>query len=108
MGYPTLDAALAFPNNVPPAKTHIVVTDTLQASANFLIHHFVGNQLKAGGNVILVGLSQIFNHYFLISRKLVQYDNVLVIVGQVLISMCKRGSICQHLNNQASLCLLTA
>ncbi|KAI9496422.1 hypothetical protein BDB00DRAFT_971465 [Zychaea mexicana] len=70
MGYATLDAALAFPNNVPPTKSHIVITDTLKSNGNFLIHHFVGNHLKADRHVILIGLSQIFNHYFLIGRKL--------------------------------------
>ncbi|KAI9033592.1 hypothetical protein CLU79DRAFT_724493 [Phycomyces nitens] len=70
MGYATLDAALALPNNLPPERIHIVITDTLKSDANFLIHHFVGNQLKADRSVILVGLAQIFNHYFLIGRKL--------------------------------------
>ncbi|KAI9244830.1 hypothetical protein BDA99DRAFT_577059 [Phascolomyces articulosus] len=70
MGYATLDAALAFPNNVPPTESHIVITDTLKSNGNFLIHHFVGNHLKADRHVILIGLSQIFNHYFLIGRKL--------------------------------------
>ncbi|KAI7872917.1 hypothetical protein BDF14DRAFT_1716714 [Spinellus fusiger] len=70
MGYATLDAALAFPHNLPPTNTHIVVTDTLTSDANFLLHHFIGNQLKADRSVVLVGLAQIFNHYFLISRKL--------------------------------------
>ncbi|KAI8137821.1 hypothetical protein BJV82DRAFT_524541 [Fennellomyces sp. T-0311] len=71
MGYATLDAALAFPNNVPPPEAHIVITDTLKSNANFLIHHFLGNHLKADRHVVLIGLSQIFNHYFLIGRKLV-------------------------------------
>lgn len=71
MGYATLDAALAFPNNLAPSNSHIVVTDTLKSDANFLIHHFIGNQLKGDKHVVLVGLAQIFNHYFLISRKLV-------------------------------------
>ncbi|SAL97740.1 hypothetical protein [Absidia glauca] len=70
MGYATLDAALAFPNNLPPTQTHIVVTDTLKSDANFLIHHFLSNQLKTDRRVVLVGLAQIFNHYFLINRKL--------------------------------------
>ncbi|KAI9306964.1 hypothetical protein BJ944DRAFT_286592 [Cunninghamella echinulata] len=70
MGYDTLNAALAFPNNLPPKKAHIVITDTLKSDANFIIHHFTSNHLKTEQRVILVGLSQIFNHYFLISRKL--------------------------------------
>ncbi|KAI8338177.1 hypothetical protein BC941DRAFT_374866 [Chlamydoabsidia padenii] len=70
MGYATLDAALAFPNNLPPTQTHIVITDTLKSDANFLIHHFTSNQLKTDRRVVLVGLAQIFNHYFLINRKL--------------------------------------
>ncbi|KAI9486832.1 MAG: hypothetical protein EXX96DRAFT_550792 [Benjaminiella poitrasii] len=70
MGYVTLDAALAFTQNLPPNNSHIVITDTVKSDANFLIHHFVVNQLKGNRNVVLVGLSQIFNHYFLIGRKL--------------------------------------
>lgn len=72
MGYSTLDAALAFPNNLPPVNSHIAITDTLKSDANFLIHHFVVNHLKGDKPVILVGLAQIFNHYFLIGRKLVK------------------------------------
>ncbi|ORY96195.1 hypothetical protein BCR43DRAFT_473816 [Syncephalastrum racemosum] len=70
MGYATLDAALAFKDNIPPPQAHIVLSDSLQASANFLLHHFIVNHLKANRKVVLVGLSQIFNHYFLIGRKL--------------------------------------
>lgn len=77
MGYATLDAALAFPNNLPPTQTHIVVTDTLKSDGNFLIHHFLSNQLKTDRRVVLVGLAQIFNHYFLINRKLVRRGTLL-------------------------------
>ncbi|KAI7905234.1 uncharacterized protein BX663DRAFT_314931 [Cokeromyces recurvatus] len=70
MGYATLDAALAFPQNLPPNNAHIAIMDTLKADANFLIHHFIVNQLKGNRNIVLVGLAQIFNHYFLIGRKL--------------------------------------
>ncbi|KAI8091353.1 uncharacterized protein B0P05DRAFT_527110 [Gilbertella persicaria] len=70
MGYATLDAALAFPNNLPPQQAHIAITDTLKSDANFLIHHFIVNHLKNDKPVVLVGFSQIFNHYFLIARKL--------------------------------------
>lgn len=72
MGYATLDAALAFPNNLPPSNSQVIITDTLKSDGNFLIHHFLANQLKANQRVVLVGLAQIFNHYFLISRKLVK------------------------------------
>ncbi|KAI8646604.1 hypothetical protein BD408DRAFT_409942 [Parasitella parasitica] len=70
MGYASLDAALAFPSNLAPINAHIAITDTLKSDANFLIHHFVVNQLKNDKRVVLVGLAQIFNHYFLIGRKL--------------------------------------
>ncbi|KAJ2960666.1 hypothetical protein NQZ79_g4049 [Umbelopsis isabellina] len=70
MGYDKLDAALAWPQNVPPAGSNIVITDTLKSNGNFLLHHFIANHLRAGQKVIVVGLSQIFNHYFLIGRKL--------------------------------------
>lgn len=72
MGYASLDAALAFPNNLAPINSHIAITDTLKSDANFLVHHFVVNQLKNDKHVVLVGLAQIFNHYFLIGRKLVR------------------------------------
>ncbi|KAG0164307.1 Elongator subunit elp6 [Apophysomyces sp. BC1034] len=70
MGYATLDTALALPDYLPPEQSHIVITDTLKSDANFLIHHFIGNHLKSGRYATLVGLAQIFNHYFLIGRKL--------------------------------------
>lgn len=73
MGYDKLDAALAWPQNIPPAGSNIVITDTLKSNGNFLLHHFISNHLRANQRVIVVGLSQIFNHYFLIGRKLVQF-----------------------------------
>jgi hypothetical protein len=73
MGYDKLDAALAWPQNIPPVGSNIVITDTLKSSGNFLLHHFISNHLRANQRVIVVGLSQIFNHYFLIGRKLVQF-----------------------------------
>jgi hypothetical protein len=72
MGYATLDAALGFPNNLPPSRALLAITDSLKSEANFLLHHFLINQLKADKAVVMVGLSQIFNHYFLIGRKLVK------------------------------------
>ncbi|CAI2171077.1 6958_t:CDS:2 [Funneliformis geosporum] len=71
MGYASLDASLSFPDdNLPPNKRSILITDTLSASGNFLIHHFIVNQVKSDKHVVLVGLSQIFNHYLTIGRKL--------------------------------------
>ncbi|CAG8540425.1 8789_t:CDS:2 [Rhizophagus irregularis] len=67
MGYASLDSSLSFPdNNLPPNKKSILITDTLSASGNFLIHHFIVNQIKSDKHVILVGFSQIFNHYLTI------------------------------------------
>ncbi|RUS13699.1 hypothetical protein BC937DRAFT_94904, partial [Endogone sp. FLAS-F59071] len=57
-----------------PAGSHIVITDTLGADANFLLHHFIANQLKADGGtgkVVLAGLAHIFNHYAIVGKKLV-------------------------------------
>ncbi|CAG8615186.1 17640_t:CDS:2 [Funneliformis caledonium] len=77
MGYASLDASLSFPDdNLLPSKRSILITDTLSASGNFLIHHFIVNQLKSDKHVVLVGLSQIFNHYLTIGRKLVQGVNL--------------------------------
>ncbi|KAI8984166.1 hypothetical protein BDF20DRAFT_368977 [Mycotypha africana] len=86
MGYATLDAALGFPNNLPPNNSNILITDTLKSDANFLIHHFVINHLKNNKRVVLVGLSHIFNHYFLIGRKLVKsfYFLIFVRLGSLL------------------------
>ncbi|CAG8465518.1 12698_t:CDS:2 [Dentiscutata erythropus] len=70
MGYQTLDVALSFKNNLTPLKSSILITDTLSAQGNFLVHHFIVNQIKADKHVILVGLAQIFNHYLNIGRKL--------------------------------------
>ncbi|CAG8481307.1 6139_t:CDS:2 [Funneliformis mosseae] len=71
MGYASLDASLSFPDdNLLPSKRSILITDTLSASGNFLIHHFIVNQVKSDKHVVLVGLSQIFNHYLTIGRKL--------------------------------------
>lgn len=76
MGYQALDALLAFSGNIPPGGSHIVITDTLGADANFLLHHFIANQLKADGGggtgkAVLVGLAHIFNHYAIVGKKLV-------------------------------------
>ncbi|CAG8457101.1 16705_t:CDS:2 [Acaulospora morrowiae] len=72
MGYQTLDVALSFPNknNLVPVKTSILITDTLLSQGNFLIHHFIVNQIKSNKHVVLVGISQILNHYLSIERKL--------------------------------------
>ena len=72
MGFQSLDSALAFPENIPPAGFHIIITDTLAADGSFLLHHFIANQLKAEQPLVLVGLTQIVNHYVLIARKLVR------------------------------------
>lgn len=105
MGYATLDAALAFQNNVPPINTHIAITDCLKSDGNFLIHHFVVNQLKANKPVILVGLAQIFNHYFLIGRKLVSKPLFYFIYIKKTPSLTYtpyRVSTCKHINKQVN------
>jgi hypothetical protein len=101
MGYASLDAALAFPNNLPPVSTHIAITDSLKSDANFLIHHFIVNHLKADKPVVLVGLSQIFNHYFLIGRKLVCYNMNELRKRRITIEFF-RVSIYKHINNQVN------
>lgn len=75
MGYQTLDAALSFPNerNIIPSKKSLLITDTLTSRGDFLIHHFIANQIKANKHVVLVGFAEIFNHYQNIARKLVKY-----------------------------------
>ncbi|RHZ85668.1 hypothetical protein Glove_63g90 [Diversispora epigaea] len=72
MGYQTLEAALTFPNeqNIIPPKKSLLITDTLTSRGDFLIHHFIVNQIKANKHVILIGLAEIFNHYQSIARKL--------------------------------------
>lgn len=74
MGYESLDEALSFPeDNLVPIKKSVLITDTLSAQGNFLLHHFIANQLKANKHVVLVGFTQKFEHYSTIGRKLVIY-----------------------------------
>src|SRR4051794_1664501 len=81
MGYTTLDAALGFTsssnssdssNLLPPPCTHILITDTIHAEGNFLLHHFILNNVKAGKHVLVVGFAQVLAHYIAIGRKLVR------------------------------------
>jgi hypothetical protein len=82
MGYDKLDAALAWQRNLPPAGSNIVIADTLKSNGNFLLHHFIVNHIRANQPVIVIGLSQIFNHYFLIGRKLVSVPITIEIDGR--------------------------
>ncbi|CAJ0830238.1 21168_t:CDS:2 [Entrophospora sp. SA101] len=71
MGYESLDEALSFPeDNLIPIKKSVLITDTLSAQGNFLLHHFIANQLKVNKHVVLVGFTQKFEHYSTIGRKL--------------------------------------
>ncbi|KAG9286108.1 hypothetical protein G9A89_000168, partial [Geosiphon pyriformis] len=89
MGYATLDAALTFPISTfitsslssfssttlsgithPPAGSSILITDTAVTSGDFLLHHFIVNQIKSGRHIVLIGFAQIAGHYIAIGRKL--------------------------------------
>jgi hypothetical protein len=72
MGYGTLDSVLSFErSNVPPSGSLVLITDTISSDGNFLINHFIVNQLKANQCIVLVGFNQTLNHYHLIGKKLV-------------------------------------
>lgn len=48
----------------------LLITDTLRAEGNFLLHHFLNSSLRRGDKVLFVGLEQSFFHYSSVSKKL--------------------------------------
>lgn len=63
---PQLDLA-----TVLPESPSVTVFDTVRCDGNFLILHYLVTTLSRGQPVVLVTLSQIFNHYNLSAKKLV-------------------------------------
>jgi hypothetical protein len=69
------------PSPLPPAGTHLLVTDTLTASADFVIYHVVLESLRVGrsasgeeGRVLVVDFSggrKSAGHWEAIGKKLV-------------------------------------
>ncbi|ORX77336.1 hypothetical protein K493DRAFT_245396 [Basidiobolus meristosporus CBS 931.73] len=76
MGYATLHSAFHWEDTehfLPPRGKNFLITDTLGANGDFLLYHFLTTFLKptsVNTRVVLVGFSQIFNHYNLVARKL--------------------------------------
>ncbi|KAJ3046848.1 Elongator subunit elp6 [Rhizophlyctis rosea] len=78
--YPALDSALNWSINQlqtsssgSPHSRFILLTDELSADGSFLIHHFIGRQLKKDvtqSRVLLVGLAQSQDHYLNVGKKL--------------------------------------
>lgn len=52
-----------------PTDFCILLTDTLESPATFLLTHFVGRALRDGRKTVLVGLSRGMEHYATILRK---------------------------------------
>ncbi|CAO3617643.1 unnamed protein product [Cunninghamella echinulata] len=63
MGYDTLNAALGFPNNLPPKKAHIVITDTLKSMQTLLYITLLGTNLtnfkQSGQYIFIDGLTHL-------------------------------------------------
>lgn len=56
---------------IPPAGSSLLVTDTLAASADFLLLHLVDAQLRRGRQVVFVGLGEAEGHWRALGKKLV-------------------------------------
>lgn len=56
---------------LPPAGSSLLVTDTLAASADFVLLHLVAAQLKRGKQVVFVGLGEAEGHWRALGKKLV-------------------------------------
>jgi hypothetical protein len=61
---------------VPCKESFVLVKDTVETDADFLLITFVTVALKAGGRLSLVCARNRFQHYFLIARKLVRVFHV--------------------------------
>lgn len=55
-----------------PADFSILISDTLEAPATFLVTHFLARALREPRKAVLVGLSQTFDHYASILKKTVR------------------------------------
>jgi archaellum biogenesis ATPase FlaH len=52
------------------AAQSLLITDTLRAEGNFLLHHFLNSALRRGDKVLFVGVEQSCFHYSSVSKKL--------------------------------------
>ncbi|KAJ3037050.1 Elongator subunit elp6 [Rhizophlyctis rosea] len=78
--YPAIDSALNWatkasqtPADSTSSSRFVFITDELSADGSFLLHHFIGRQLKHDDNssqVFLVGLAQNQDHYLNVGKKL--------------------------------------
>ena len=60
-----------------PADFCVLLTDTLESPATFLLTHFVGRALREPRKVVFVGVAQLFDHYATILKKNVRRAFVL-------------------------------
>lgn len=56
---------------VPPARSALLVTDTLAASADFLLVHFLTAQLRRGKHVVFLACGEAEGHWKALAKKLV-------------------------------------
>lgn len=56
---------------VPPAGSSLLVTDTLAASADFLLVHFLTAQLRRGKHVVFLACGEAEGHWKALAKKLV-------------------------------------
>lgn len=56
---------------VPPAGSSLLVTDTLAASADFLLVHFLTAQLRRGKHVVFLACGEAEGHWKALVKKLV-------------------------------------
>ncbi|KAI9599589.1 hypothetical protein BDF19DRAFT_462272 [Syncephalis fuscata] len=78
MVYTTLSTLLYGDNELPPVGECHLITDSLEADGNFLLHHYVAAFLRASTStvaasrpqVVFMGTGQIFSHYAAIGKKL--------------------------------------
>lgn len=71
----TINASLGWSEAALPAQKLTVVTDTLSASGQWALSHFVALFAMAHQRVCFVGLDQTFIHYFSVMRKFVRQSS---------------------------------
>jgi hypothetical protein len=68
---PAVASTSAARSPLPQAGSSLLVTDTLAASADFVLLHLVAAQLKRGKQVVFVGLGEAAGHWRALGKKLV-------------------------------------
>lgn len=57
-----------------PVDLFIIITDTLQSPAPFLITHFISRSLRENRKTLLVGLKDSLDQYTAVLKKTVSYS----------------------------------